>query len=239
MNDEISISICVPAFDEEESLPGAIEDLLETLRPRVRELEIIIVDDGSSDSTPSLADRIAREEARVRVVHHAANSGIGACYRSALKVAGGDFFTWFPSDHENSAGEFIECLKHLKPDTVVTCHHLGRDPRPALRRWISRSYTWILNRCFHLDLKYYNGMTIFPTGAVRAIALVSDGFALSAESLIKAIRTGYCVVELSAPLNQRRAGKQTALSIMSFYRMTRDLLKIIGSAGGKDAPSAP
>ena len=52
MNGSISISICVPALNEESTIRLVVEDLRLTLSPYLKELEIIIVDVGSSDSTP-------------------------------------------------------------------------------------------------------------------------------------------------------------------------------------------
>lgn len=223
----ISISICVPSFNEERFLRAAVEDLVITLSHVVQKLEVIIVNDGSTDSTPQLTEQLARTYSQVKVIHHQRNSGIGVCYRNALAVARGDYFTWFPSDHENSAEQFIQCLPYLRERTIVTCHHRGQDPRLALRRYLSRSYTWILNKYFHLNLKYYNGLTIFPVSLLRSFPLVTDGFALAAESLIRAIQSGYQVVELPAPLKNLPKGDSKALSFVSLIRMVRDVFCII------------
>jgi cellulose synthase/poly-beta-1,6-N-acetylglucosamine synthase-like glycosyltransferase len=223
----ISISICVPSFNEERFLKAAVEDLVMTLSPAVQRLEVIIVDDGSTDSTPQLAEQLARTYSQVKVIHHQRNSGIGVCYRDALAMARGEYFTWFPGDHENSAKQFIQCLPYLRDRTIATCHHQRQDPRLAMRRYLSRSYTWILNKYFHLNLKYYNGLTIFPVSLLRSSPLVADGFALAAESLIRAIQSGYQVVELPAPLKNLPRGDSKALSFISIIRMVRDVFCII------------
>lgn len=227
MGKHINISICVPAFNEQRSLKEAVQDLMKTLFSYVQKLDIIIVDDGSSDSTPQLAEQLAKEYCQVRVVHHAKKMGIGSCYRDALKLAQEDYFTWFPGDHENSAEEFILCMPYLKNDTVVTCYHQGQDPRSLLRRLVSQGYTWFLNKFFHLNLKYYNGLTVFPTSVLRLLNLVTDGFLFTAENLIKAIKCGYKVVELPAPLRGRLCGKSNAFAFSSVVQITKDILKLL------------
>jgi len=226
MQNNINISICVPAFNEEESLREAIEDLLMTLSAVVRELELIIVNDGSTDSTAQLAEQLAKKYNQVKIIHHKKNLGLGVCYRDALAIARGDYFTWFPSDHENSAAEFIQCLPYLKERTMVTCYHQGQDPRSALRRWISGSYTFILNKYFHLNLKFYNGLTIFPISLLRSLPLFANGFVLVAESLIRAIQSGYQVVELPAPLKNRVGGKSKAFTFISALQILIDIFHI-------------
>jgi hypothetical protein len=227
MEEYINISICIPAFNEQRNLREAVEDLIKTLSSYVQKLDIIIVDDGSSDSTPQLAEQLAKGHYQVRVVHHAKKMGIGSCYRDALALAQGDYFTWFPGDHENSAQEFILCMPHLRKDTVVTCYHRGQDPRSLLRHFISQSYTWLLNKFFRLNLKYYNGLTVFPTFVLRSLNLVADGFLFTAENLIKAIKRGYKVVELPAPLRGRLCGKSNALTFSSVVQITKDIFKLL------------
>lgn len=222
-----SLSICMPALNEEKSLEGAVEDLAGTLSGHLQKIEIIIVDDGSTDGTLRIAEQMARKYREVKIIRHLKKLGIGACYHDALALASGDYFTWFPADHENSAAEFISCLPYLSPDTAVTCHHLGGDPRPLWRRYISRSYTWLLNGLFRLNMKYYNGLTIFPIGILRSLSLVSRGFFFTAENIIKATKRGYLVLELSIPLSGRKAGSSKIFTLASFIQMLEDLLNIL------------
>jgi len=216
-----SISLCVPALNEEKTLSAAVRDLINTLSSLVKELEIIIVDDGSSDSTFQIANNLALEFSQVKVIHHENNLGLGASFKDALAKSKGDYFSWFPADHENSAREFIPCLQHLGKNIIVTSNHRGYDSRPLLRRLISRTYTWIINKYFCLNLKYYNGLTVFPTLGLRSFNLTSDGFFLPAESIIWAVRRGYQVVELSTPLEKRKWGRSKALTLASIIKMLR------------------
>lgn len=227
MDKNISISICVPALNEEKSLSGAVEDLILSLSPYIKKLEVIVVNDGSTDTTEQIAEQLVKEYSQVKVAHHKKKLGVGSCFRDALVFATGDYFTWFPADHENSAEEFIQCVPYLSPNTIVTCHHWGRDHRPVLRRLISRIYTWILNKYFGLDLKYYNGLTIFPTSILRSFTLITNGFFFLAESLIRAIKSGCRIVELSVPLRKRDWGKPKIFTFLSLTQMVRDFIHIL------------
>lgn len=221
-------SICVPAFNEQKSLSDSAEDLIKVLSPRIKMLEIIIVNDGSTDSTGQIAERITKEYPQVRTIHHKKRSGIGVCYRDALAVAQGSHFSWFPADHENSAEEFVQCLPHFRKNTIVTCYHSGQDPRSFARKFISQSYTRILNKLFKLDLKYYNGLTVFPVPVLHSFSLFADGFLFSSEIIIKASRRGFKVVEISFPLKKRVYGKSAALTLSSFIQMAKDIFHILG-----------
>lgn len=224
---DVSISICVPAFNEEGTLKDAAEDLRSTLLSRVKKLEIIIVNDGSTDSTRQIAQKLSNQYPEIKVITHKINVGVGACYRDALAIACGDYFTWFPADHENSADELVQCLLHLGNGCVVTCHHRRHDPRSKLRQMLSYLYTWILNKHFNLNLNYYNGLTVIPTKVLQSACLRAKGFAFSAESIIFAVKAGYGVVELAVPLRMRVSGKSKVFAINSILRTVKDLLRIL------------
>jgi glycosyltransferase involved in cell wall biosynthesis len=227
MDKNTTISVCVPAYNEEMSLRETVEDLQKTLSPHVGKVEIIIVNDGSMDHTQDIAMQLSRDYQQVKVLNHKENLGIGVSYRDALAIAKGDFFTWFPADSENSAEQFILSLPYLTKDTIITFHHRGFDRRTALRRMLSRIYTWILNKYFHLNLKYYNGLTIFPTSLLRSVPLVTNRYMFFAETVIRSIQGGCKIVELAVPLRKRNKGKSKIFSFSSVIGIGQDLLRII------------
>ena len=230
----IALSVCVPALNEEETLRAAVEDLLTSLGPEVGRLEVIIVNDGSSDDTGKIGEALVAEhtfrpgsgQAGVRVLHHAQNMGFGATYRDALAVATGDFFTWFPADHENQATELVQSIPHLAPGVIVTTQHVDTDPRPLYRRVPSRFYTKTLNRLFGLRVRYYNGLTIYPTADLRSVALGAQGFAMQAEAMVKVGRRGLRIVELEHPLGKRTSGKSALVSWRALRQALRDCVRI-------------
>lgn len=229
----MSLSICIPALNEEKTLRGSVADLREALGGSVGRLEIIIVDDGSTDATGRIADEIAGECPGIKVIHHECKKGLGAAYRHALSLATGDYFTWFPADHENNAAQFLAYLPYLDERTVVTSHHRGQDRRSLKRRIVSRTYSGLLNMLFGLDLAYYNGLAVFPIKVLRSSPPVADGFIFSAEALIRAVRAGCRVKELFVPLGKRSTGESKALTLASLSQALKDLVRIVSQKGGR------
>lgn len=217
----------MPAYNEAATLEDAVRDLLQTISPHVGDLEIIIVDDGSYDATAEIAARLQKKHSQIKVITHKINHGIGACYRDALRIAAGDYFAWFPADHEDPAEEFLPCLDLLASDTIVTCHHRGFDRRSRLRRGMSIFYTGLLNKIFKINLQYYNGMTIFPIKIVKSLPLVSDGFLMFSENLVRAIKQNHRVIEVAFPLKGRKAGKSKIYSFSSLWQMSKDAARIL------------
>lgn len=230
MGQGIFISICVPAFNEEKSILGAVEDLRSSLADYFDSLEIIIVDDGSKDDTFKLAQELAAKYPNIKTIRHAHNQGIGSCYRDALSVARGSYFTWFPADGEDVPEEIAQCLPYLEEGVIVIFNHLESDKRTKFRKAVSRFYTFVLNRHFDLHLKYFNGLSIISTAGARKMPLVASGFFCNAEIVIRAIKFGYQVVELFAPLKRRLSGKSKALSLNSLFRAAQDLIRLLRQA---------
>ncbi|MFC1452611.1 glycosyltransferase family 2 protein [Verrucomicrobiota bacterium] len=223
----LNLSVAVPALNEEAALKSAVEDLLHELRPEVESLDIIVVDDGSTDRTGEIADALAAQHTEVRVLHHEANRGIGAAYRAALAAAKGDYFVDFRGDHENAAAEIAQTVRHARPGAMVTTHHLSSDPRPWFRKLISRTYTGLLCVLFRRKVGYFNGLTLYPTGVLREFPPVSDGFLYSAETLIRALRRGLELVELEYPLRRRETGSSSALRMSSIRQALRDIRRMV------------
>jgi glycosyltransferase involved in cell wall biosynthesis len=82
-----SVSVFFPFYNEEANIRATVQGARETLERLDTDYEIILIDDGSSDRTGMIADEYASHDPRIRVVHHAANSGYGAAVRSGLAAA--------------------------------------------------------------------------------------------------------------------------------------------------------
>ena len=91
-----SVSVIMPAYNAESYLPTAVESVL---RQSFSDLELLIIDDGSSDGTLAIAQRYAARDARVRVLEQA-NAGPGPARNAAFRCANGRFFAFLDSDDE-------------------------------------------------------------------------------------------------------------------------------------------
>lgn len=92
--EHMRLSIIIPVFQVEETLASCVRSVLDQT---FRDYEIILVDDGSTDSSPAICDRFAKEDRRIRVVHQS-NKGQSAARNTGLQKAHGEYVTFIDSD---------------------------------------------------------------------------------------------------------------------------------------------
>ena len=113
------ITIIVPVYNVQNYLEACIDSIL---AQTYQALEIILVDDGSTDSSPAICDRYAQKDSRVRVIHKE-NGGAASAKNEALKVATGKYLTFVDSDDwiEPDAMAYMQELLELHQAQVVQC----------------------------------------------------------------------------------------------------------------------
>lgn len=116
------VSVIMPAYNAERTLAEAIESVL---AQEFRKFELIIVDDGSSDSTATIIERYARSDARIVILTNAPNQGISRSRNRALGVARGEYVACLDSDDVAEPSRLEQQLAFMSknPDYVL----LGSD----------------------------------------------------------------------------------------------------------------
>lgn len=93
-----SLSLVLPAHNEAENIEIVVERALEVLPKYTGDFEIIVVNDGSRDTTGAIIDRLAANDSRVRALHHPRNRGYGAALTTGFEASVSDFVMFMDSD---------------------------------------------------------------------------------------------------------------------------------------------
>lgn len=94
MNSQIKVSVVVPVYNREKYLKQCVDSIV---AQTLREIEIILVDDGSTDASPAICDEYAAKDSRVKVIHKQ-NAGMGAAYNTGMAKAKGEYIGFVESD---------------------------------------------------------------------------------------------------------------------------------------------
>lgn len=220
-----TVSILAPAFNEARNLEGAVLDAIEAASG-LDDYEIIIVDDGSTDGTSEIADRLASQHPNVRVVHHATNQGLGAAYRSGLDHARMSYYGWTGGDRELHRESLREILSAIGKATIVVPYHGTPQNRELHRRFLTWISTTQLNILFGLRLRYYQGPVVYPTQLARQLPINSNGFYFATERLVHAIMAGHSWVEVALRHQERTYGRSKAVSLANMLRAEWLILRL-------------
>lgn len=228
----LSLSVVIVAFNEEGSLRETVGETHDFLKasPLIGDYEVVLVDDGSTDSTPSQAKAMASEEKSIKYIRHPERMGMGAALKTGYKHASMEFITFLPADGQIKPREIGKLLPFLqKADMVLTIYE---NAQPSLLRSILskglRSIIWLF---FGSSVKL-EGIYAFKREILSAIPpLRSTSFFLNFELPIMAKKRGFKIVSTTIERHERLAGQSKVVNVKTMRRVLRDLLKVRFSSG--------
>ncbi|NSW81928.1 MAG: glycosyltransferase [Syntrophothermus sp.] len=143
------VSIVIPAYNEKSRLPGRLKRLAE-LAPRRFPVEIIVVNDGSTDNTRDLAEMLAMEYPIIRCISHPRNLGKGAAVRTGVLASRGEYVVYTDADETFSVEHIEQVVTALREGHQVAagCRDAGRGKRlrneKALRHLMGRAFNLLV-----------------------------------------------------------------------------------------------
>jgi glycosyltransferase involved in cell wall biosynthesis len=224
------LSYFFPAHNEEANLRGLVDEALETLPGLAGTFEIIVVDDGSRDATPAIADELtAAHPGVVRAVHHPTNLGYGAALLSGFRAARYELIAFTDGDRQFRVADLARLTERLaasdRPDIVAGYRIQRADP--LIRTLYARAYRFANRVWFGLRVRDVDcACKLFRREALEGVAVESGGAFFSAELLIKLHAAGRTIVEVGVPHHPRTAGAATGAKPSVVFRAVRDFWRL-------------
>lgn len=222
-----SLTVLLPALNERETLGPTIDRLLRALNLSIEDFEIIIVDDGSTDGTGEIADRLASQHPEIRTVHNPRNMGLGYSYLRGIDLASKNFFVYLPADNTWPFRSLVELFGSMGKSDIVTSYATNPEVRAPSRRVVSRWYTNALNLLFGRRLHYYNGLTIYPITFLRSRLITTYGFGFQAEVLLKGMNRGLSLVEVPLQIDERTASGSKAVTVKNIVSVVITIARLV------------
>jgi dolichol-phosphate mannosyltransferase len=219
-----SLSVLVPALNEQRDLEPTVRQLIRVVGGVCEDFEIIIVNDGSTDRTGAIAQRLVQEESRVRLLENPSNMGLGYSYARGVREASKTHFVYVPGDNTWPESSIGEILRHLGKADVITSYATNPEVRVGFRRLVSTAYTVALNTLFGHKMRYFNGLSVYPREFLLTRPITTWGFGFQAETLLKALDAGLSVVEVGVPIDEAAARKSRALSLRNFLSVAKTVV---------------
>ena len=225
------LSVFLPTYNEEKNITIVVEKVRKILTNIADKWEIIIVEDGSSDKTPQLADSLVKKyKLNVRVIHHKPNRGYGGALKSGYSAAKYKWVAFMDSDDQFDFFEvenFIRKQKKTGADLVLGIRMRLADS--IVRRLYTFVWSKLLPRIL-LGLKvtdYSCGFKLIRKQVFDSVQpLVGEEKVTQIEMLTKAQRKGYKFAEVGVHHYPRKFGHQTGADLKVITKSIVDLGKL-------------
>ena len=221
-----SISVVFPMWNEEAYVHRAVTAAREALENTAPDHEIILVNDASTDRTGEMADALAREDPRIKVVHHAQNRKLGATLRSGYAVATKELVLYSDTDlpfdfHEVERA--VRLLEYQQADVLSAYRH-DRTSEGLLRTIYTIGYSALIRTVFRLRFRDVNfSFKLFRRALLDKIVLKSEGSFIDAEFLVRARKAGAHVIQIGVDYFPRTRGQSTLASPTVILEILREM----------------
>lgn len=225
-----SVSIVIPAWNEAQRIGATLERILQFSQQSPYAIDILVVDDGSTDSTSAVAGKYEG----VSVLTLPENRGKGAAVRAGMKASKGDIVLFSDADLSTPIEEFdniIPAIAQGEVDVSIGSRALDRSKVQVHQPW----YRELMGRCFNVIVQVlvFRGITdtqcgfkAFSRKAVHAVVddATIDGFSFDVELLFLAKRAGMRIQQ--TPVVWINDDRSTVNPITDSLRMIVELFKI-------------
>jgi glycosyltransferase involved in cell wall biosynthesis len=203
------LSVIIPCYNETRTLQQCAANVL-GIAGETLELEIIIVDDFSTDDGLSIANNLAIRHQEIRVLQHTSNMGKGAAIRSGIAEASGDFVAIQDADLEYDPQDLLRLIKPLvagKADVVIGSRFLSSGAHRVLYFWHSvgnKVLTVLSNMLTDLNLTDMECCyKVFTRQAIKDIVIEEDRFGFEPEIVAKIATKRLRIYEMSVSYDGR------------------------------------
>ena len=200
------LTVVVPAYNEQETLESVIDAVKTKLPSLAREYEIIIVNDGSTDGTRQLVEKLTSGSEIIKAIHHPFNIGYGGAQKSGILSAKYDYLTIIPSDGQFQIDDLFEFAEWADGFEIIIGCRKYRHGDPLFRKIKTMVFRVVMYVLFGITLKDINWVKLFKKEVFKDMQITSKGICVDAEVVFKAQRKGCRFKEVIVGYLPRKAG---------------------------------
>jgi glycosyltransferase involved in cell wall biosynthesis len=222
-----NLSVFFPAYNEEENIESSVSQAIDVLKKLYLPYEVIIVDDGSTDRTGVIADRLAAEIPEVRAIHHRPNRGYGGALRSGFENSRYEWVAFTDADGQFDFAEIKIFLPLTESADLILGYRRGRADS-LTRKFFTWGWSLLPRILWGLNVRDYScGFKLIKKevyGAVRPIESEEKVFQI--EFLVKAKKKGFRFAEVGVSHYPRKKGSQTGANLKVTLKSLREIFAL-------------
>lgn len=222
----INLTIIIPCFNEALDLEHTIKTNINDAKKYLKNFEIIIVNDGSTDDTLRIAKRLDKKYPNIRIITHKKNLGLGAAIQSGVKISKYPLITYLPGDGQVYVRDIIVGLQRTKEADLVLTYRKNRSDYTLYRKFLSFCLTILMRILFGLKYRDYNWVHIYKKIIFSKFEIKSNGVFFLGEIVIKAHREHLKILEAESIYRPRRSGTSKTAKLGTILKAFFDLLAV-------------
>ncbi len=223
MSDSISLSIVIPAYNEEEIIVSSVQQTLEAVQAAITDFEIIIVDDCSIDTTRQLIEANVHRWPNTRLVCKEQNGGFGSAVWAGIQEATKEFILCVPVDSPMDHDTLAPFIATAPTTDVIASYRVKRVGYTLRMRFNSWAYHKLICQVFGLKLRDYNWIHLYRKQVFDKVQYNSLGIFMMAEVLVEAHKYGYRIAEIPVDQKQRMTGIATSTKLSTILFVLEEM----------------
>lgn len=204
-----TVSVVLPAWNEEGNIASTTDKCLKAFEKYFEGVEIIIVDDGSSDRTAEISQEICAADSRVKIERHPKNRGYGAALRTGFAAGKNEWVFFMDSDGQFDPEEISIMIPHLDDNDMVAGYRMNRQDG-LYRRMMGWGFSKSVYLFFGTGLKDIDCAFKFLRGeSLRKLPLKCEDALINTELLFHARKRNWRIHQIGVHHYPRTSGEQT------------------------------
>ena len=221
------LSMFFPAYNDGGTIASLVILAVQVAGRLTPDFEVIVVNDGSTDSTKEILDEIARTYPRVRVIHHPRNRGYGAALRTGFAAATKDLVAYTDGDAQYDPAELEVLWNRLTPDADMVTGYKIRRSDPLHRVVIGRLYHYTVKLLFRLHVRDVDcDFRLMRREIFNRVRLEKDTGVICLEMMRKIQDAGFRVVEVPVHHYHRTYGRSQFFNFKRIFWTGIDVMKL-------------
>lgn len=221
-----SLTVFFPCYNEKDSIRPLTTKTLDVASHISDDIEVLLVNDGSSDGTGELADELEKQYPAVRAIHHPRNQGYGAALQTGFRNATKEYVFYTDGDGQFDIAELPTLVPLIAQYDIVSGYRIKRQ-EGLLRIINAFCWTTLMKIMFNLKIKDIDcAFKLYKREIFDRIEMHSTGALIDTEILARAKRLNYTITQVGVHHYPRLAGESTGSNIKVILRAFRELFKL-------------